>query len=65
MYMVPLVFITCVFRRQHQRGYPLNNYISLKYKNPILCPFSFVCIMSQLSIMNVCIVNGASCGPYD
>ena len=27
-------------------------------------PFSFVC-MSHLSIMNVCIVNDASCGPYD
>ena len=33
-------------------------------QNLKLCPFSFVC-MSHLSIMNVCIVNDASCGPYD
>ena len=29
-----------------------------------ICPFSSVC-MSHLSIMNVCIVNDASCDPYD
>jgi hypothetical protein len=33
-------------------------------KNPKLCPLSFVC-MSHLSFMNVCIVNDASCGPFD
>ena len=46
---------------------PLNNdnYIyvfrNIKTPNYVL----FLLCMSHLSIMNVCIVNDASCGPYD
>ena len=43
-----------------------NNYIyifrNIKTLNYVL--FLFLC-MSHLSIMNVCNVNDASCGPYD